>query len=153
MNMKVPYFILLLLLMACNSTNTNTMQNKLEEVKEKLSVAEAALAKAKTDETTFIHTVFFWMKEEVTAAQKADFVKNGMGKLKSCPQIYKAYYGPPANTPRDVVDNTYDFAWICHFKSKEAQDAYQQEPIHLEFVEAYKDLWDRVQVYDNLHLK
>ena len=30
----------------------------------------------------------------------------------------------------DGANNSYDFAWICHFKSKEDQDAYQSEPIH-----------------------
>jgi len=102
------------------------------------------------DKTAFIHTVFFWLKEEVTAEQKLDFLKNGLGKLKEAPTIHRAYYGPPANTPREVVDNSYDFAWICHFENKEDQDAYQNEPIHHRFIENYQHLWERVQVYDNL---
>lgn len=101
------------------------------------------------DETAFIHTVFFWMKADVSEEQKADFVKNGMGKLVDCPQIYKVFYGPPAGTPRDVVDNSYNYAWVCHFKSSADHDAYQVDPIHDRFVENYKHLWERVQVYDN----
>ena len=147
--MKNLFPLLLVLLTACNSVDT-TMQNELEVLKEKLAAAENALAEPAKDETAFIHTVFFWMKETVTAEQKADFEKNGLGKLKACPQIYKVFYGPPAGTPREVVDNSYDYAWICHFKSKEDQDAYQTEPIHLKFVEDYKHLWERVQVYDNV---
>ncbi|MEM1124571.1 MAG: Dabb family protein [Bacteroidota bacterium] len=140
---------LVLLFTACNQVDT-TMQNELAQLKEKLAAAEQAVAAANTDETAFIHTVFFWMKDGVTDEQKADFVANGMGKLKDCPQIYKVFYGPPAGTPREVVDNSYDYAWVCHFKSKADQDAYQTEPIHLKFIEDYKDLWGRVQVYDNV---
>ena len=147
--MRLFYLFAFFLLTACNQVDT-TMQNELNNLKEKLATAEKALAAASTDETAFIHTVFFWMKAEVTEAQKADFVKNGMGKLKDSPQIYRAFFGPPAGTPREVVDNSYDFAWICHFKNKEDQDAYQSEPIHLKFIEDYNHLWERVQVYDNL---
>ena len=102
------------------------------------------------DETAFIHTVFFWMKDSVTDDQKADFLLNGLQDLTRCPQIYKVFYGPPAGTPRDVVDNSYDYAWICHFKSKADHDEYQIDPIHDAFVENYKRLWARVQVYDSL---
>jgi len=147
--MKFLLPLVLILLTACNQVDT-TMQNELTSLKEKLAAAEKALAASAKDETAFIHTVFFWMKEEVTEEQKAEFVKNGMGKLKECPQIYKVFYGPPAGTPREVVDNSYDYAWICHFKSKEEQDAYQTEPIHLKFVEDFNHLWEKVQVYDNI---
>ena len=126
------------------------MQDELNDLKKQLAIAKQKLADSNKEDTALIHTVFFWMKAEVTAAQKVDFVNNGMGKLKNCPQIYKAFYGPPAGTNRDVVDNSYNFAWICHFKSKEDQNAYQNEPIHLKFVEEYKDYWEKVQVYDNL---
>ena len=147
--MKYVCLLCFILLTACNQVDT-TMQNELTALKEKLAAAEKALATPAKDETAFIHTVFFWMKEEVTEEQKADFVKNGMGKLKECPQLYRVFYGPPAGTPREVVDNSYDFAWICHFKSAADQDAYQTEPIHLKFVEDYNHLWEKVQVYDNV---
>jgi hypothetical protein len=103
-----------------------------------------------TDPTAFIHTVFFWLKEEVTEAQKEDFVKNGFGKLKATPTIHQVYYGPAAGTPREVVDNSYAYAWVCHFKSKEDHDAYQVHPIHDKFIADFNHLWARVQVYDNL---
>ncbi|MEL6922907.1 MAG: Dabb family protein, partial [Bacteroidota bacterium] len=72
----------------------------------------------------------------------------GMRDLSKCPTIHKWHYGKPAGTPRDVVDNTYDYAWIVHFKNAADQDVYQDEPIHHLFVERYADLWERVQVYD-----
>ena len=145
--MKNLFYLTLLLLTACNPP---VDMSELNDLKTKLTAAESALAKASVDETAFIHTVFFWMKKEVTEEQKADFVKNGLGKLAKAPTIYKVYYGPPAMSDRDVVDDGFDMAWVVHFRNAEDQAAYQVEPIHLKFVEDYQDLWERVQVYDNL---
>jgi len=141
-------FFLLLLFTSCTQANQQ-MQTELDQLKEKLATTEKALAAA-NEQTAFIHTVYFWMKEGVTAEQKADFVANGLKKLAKAPTIHKVYFGPPAGTDRSVVDNSYDYAWICHFKNTADQDAYQVEPIHLKFVEDYQHLWERVQVYDNV---
>ena len=99
-------------------------------------------------QTTFIHTVFFWLKDEVTDEQRTAF-EQGLADLGECPTIHKWHRAKPAGTPRDVVDNSYDYAWIVHFKTAEDQDAYQDEPIHHLFVERYQQLWARVQVYDS----
>lgn len=136
-------------LFSCNQDHSS-MQSEIIALKEKLALAEKTVTANKNTETIFIHTVYFWFKEGVTDKQKEDFKKNALPELAKSPTIHKVFYGPPAGTPREVVDNSYDFAWICHFKSAEDQDAYQVEPIHLKFVEEYKDLWERVQVYDNL---
>ena len=129
------------------------MENEVKELKEKISAMEKATATPAQDETGFIHTVFFWMNENVTDEQKNNFAKNGLGELVKVSSIYKSYFGPPAKTPREVVDNSYDFALICHFKNKEDQDAYQIDPIHLKFIEDYKELWKNVIVYDNLTME
>jgi hypothetical protein len=126
------------------------MENEVKELKEKIAAMEKAAVIPSQDETGFVHTVFFWMNENVTDEEKANFAKNGLGELVKVSSIYKSYFGPPAKTPREVVDNSYDFALICHFKNKEDQDAYQIDPIHLKFIEDYKDLWKKVIVYDNL---
>ena len=51
---------------------------------------------------------------------------------------------------RDVVDHSYDHALIVHFKDQAAHDAYQIDSIHTAFVEAHKDKWSKVVVYDSL---
>lgn len=147
--MKNLLLLFTLFFFSCNQVDT-TMQNEVKELKEKIAAMEAATATPAKDETGFVHTVFFWMNENVTDEQKADFAKNGLGELVKVSSIYKSYFGPPAKTPREVVDNSYDFALICHFKNKEDQDAYQVDPIHLKFIEDFKDLWKEVIVYDNL---
>ena len=101
------------------------------------------------NETVFIHTVFFWLNDHVTEDEKKQF-ESGLEKLGTVSSIYKFWYGKPAGTPREVVDNSYDYAWIVHFSSAEAQDKYQEDPVHLEFVEKYSHLWQEVKVYDTL---
>lgn len=150
--MKNLLLLTLLFFFSCGQVDT-TMENEVKELKEKIIAMEKAAATPIQDETGFIHTVFFWMNENITEEQKANFAKNGLGELVKVSSIYKSYFGPPAKTPREVVDNSYDFALICHFKNKEDQDAYQIDPIHLKFIEDFKDLWKSVIVYDNLMME
>ena len=97
----------------------------------------------------FIHTVFFWLNDSVTAEDKATF-EEGLTELGTVPAILKSLYGIPAGTPREVVDNSYDYALIVYFSDAESQDEYQVDPVHQEFVEKYNHLWDSVKVYDTI---
>ncbi len=98
---------------------------------------------------SFVHTVFFWMKEDLSD-EEARFFEEGMEKLGKTPSILSYKWGKPAGTPREVVDNSYSYAWIVDFASSEDQDAYQVDPVHLQFIEDCKDLWTKVQVYDTI---
>lgn len=143
----MKYVVLLLtLFISCQSTSDNVLQDKIKELELALSEANAK----NNDETDFIHTVYFWMKDDITDAEQEEFGTEALAALTKCSSIYKVYYGPPAHTPREVVDNSYDYAWICHFRSKEDQDAYQVDPIHTKLVEDYNHLWEKVIVYDNV---
>ena len=97
----------------------------------------------------FIHTVYFWLKKDNPELLK-EFKEKGLPKLATVSSIKNVYWGPSAGTPRDVVDNSYDISWIVTFQNAEEQDKYQVDPIHLEFVELYQSLFERVQVYDTL---
>ncbi len=114
------------------------------EVKPNLPVAENFVAQ----KPGFIHTVFFWMKEDISVADHEKFKKE-LAKLEKCSSIQSVYWGPPAISERDVVDSSFDYAWVVHFKNSADQDAYQVDPIHLAFVESCKNLWEKVQVFDN----
>jgi len=92
----------------------------------------------------FVHTVYFYAAEGLTEQRKTEFM-TGLADLAKTPSIQKVYYGPPAGTDREVVDNNYLIAWICHFASSEDHDAYQKDPIHLKFIEDYKELPPKVQ--------
>lgn len=100
-------------------------------------------------EITFVHTVFFWLNDSVTLQDRAYF-EEGLVELGKVPSIAEYYYGKPAGTDRGVVDNSYDYAWIVHFANAADQDEYQEDPIHLEFIEKYNHLWEEVKVYDTI---
>jgi hypothetical protein len=95
----------------------------------------------------FVHTVYFWLKEGTTEADKADFEK-GLAKLCTIDLIQTGYFGTPAMTPRDVVDNSYGYGLTLLFKDRADQDAYQVHPDHDVFIAAHKHIWERVHVYD-----
>ncbi len=100
----------------------------------------------------FVHMVYFWLNDDVTETDRLAF-HEGVQELAHCKTVQNAFIGPPAMTPRDVVDNSYDYALLVHFATKEDHDAYQEDPDHHRFINAYKHLWARVQVYDHLPVK
>ena len=103
----------------------------------------------KIPKATFVHTVYFWMKDGITPEEEKMF-EGELVKLGTCPSILSYKWGKPAGTPRDVVDNSYGYALIEEFANMEDQAIYQDDPIHLAFIENSKDLWSRVQVYDTI---
>ncbi len=95
-----------------------------------------------------IHTVFFWLKPDLTAAQRAEFDRTvaTLGTIKS---VDKCYIGVPAGVPdRPVVDKSFSVGLTVICKDVAAHNAYQVDPIHLAFIEKCKAYWTRVQIYD-----
>ena len=95
-----------------------------------------------------IHTVFFWLNDGVSEADKAAFIE-GAKKLGTVETVHACHVATPADTPRRaVVDHSFGVNLVLHFESIALHDAYQVHPIHKEFVDLYHHLWARVQVYD-----
>ena len=130
---------------SCQDDST-ALRTELSQLK---SEVENLQEEMMNSETGFIHTVYFYAKKNISDTRLEEFME-GLETLATVPSIGQVWYGPPANTPRDVVDNNYTIAWICHFKNAADQEAYQVDPIHLKFVEDYEDVWEKVLVYDNL---
>lgn len=145
------YLILLLFFSLSCKQNDSGLLSELDTLKTELKNTQSELSEYKKGQSGFIHSVYFWLVDDISEPQRKDFIEKGLGKLKECKHLSSIYVGPPADSePREVVDDTYDYAWICHFKDKAAHDAYQIDPIHLSFVENYGDLFKEVKVYDNL---
>jgi hypothetical protein len=95
-----------------------------------------------------IHTVFFWLKPELTAAQRAEFRK-GVDSLTQIRAATQVFVGAPAATAeRPVIDRSYAVGLTVIVPDVAAHDAYQVDPIHLEFVRRFGTYWTRVQIYD-----
>lgn len=95
-----------------------------------------------------IHTVFFYLKPDLSAADRSAFAE-GVATLGKIPSLSAFYLGTPASTgKRPVIDDTYDYAITCVLADVAAHDAYQVDPIHLAFIHDHKDKWTTVKVYD-----
>ncbi len=97
----------------------------------------------------FRHHVFFWLKEPDNQQHRGDFLRE-LRKMTEIEEIEEYWIGVPANTPRDVVDNSWTFEWLVSFRDREAWAVYHDHPIHHEFVEQASSLWEKVRIYDSL---
>jgi len=140
--------LLLLTILYATSCKNNQAEltNQISALQKEITQLKATSAEP---DPGFIHTVYFYASDGLTEERKKEFIV-GLADLAETPSIQKVYYGPPAGTDREIVDNNYLVAWICHFKSAADHDAYQVDPIHLKFIEDYKDVWSKVLIYDNL---
>ncbi|MFY0593833.1 Dabb family protein [Roseivirga sp.] len=130
--------------------STFTISLLLAGCQAKVSDATVSVVSAKSVErleNPFVHTAYFWFKDSATEEQIADF-KKGADRLAEIETVKFFHAGAPAPTTREVIENTYDYAVVFHFKDLEAQEFYQQAPIHLQMIEDHSDIWERVMVTD-----
>lgn len=99
----------------------------------------------------FCHIVHFWLKDDITDAQRLTFIDE-VKKLANSENVAEFRLGKPAGTPREVVDNSYDFQIVVSFESQAAHDAYQSatDEVHSHFVATCKELFAKVLIYDSL---
>jgi len=95
-----------------------------------------------------VHSVYFWLKSDLTTAQRAEF-KRGVESLRKIKAVKEIHIGAPAATEkRPVIESSYSVALTVIVKNVAGHNAYQVDPIHLAFVKACKGYWTRVQIYD-----
>lgn len=93
------------------------------------------------------HNVYFWLKNDLTPGDLSAF-EQGLQALTHDPAVQSGYYGRPADTHREVVENSYSYGLLLLFDNLAAHDQYQQGAVHLEFVAAHASKWARVVVHD-----
>lgn len=95
-----------------------------------------------------VHSVYFWLRPELTEAQRAAF-RQGVESLAGIKAVTQLYVGTPARTQkRPIIDDSYSVALTVVCRDVAAHDAYQVDPVHLAFVNQFKTYWSRVQIYD-----
>ena len=97
----------------------------------------------------FVHSVYFWLKEDLTSEQQAQFWQ-GVNSLATIGTVRQAYVGRPAPTDRPVIDHSYTCALILAFDDQAGHDLYQSDPVHDRFRDECSPLWSRVLIYDAL---
>jgi len=115
-----------------------------------LSMYNPAQAKSNV-ETKFIHHVYFWLKKPEDPAVNKKIVE-GLKEMGTIESISLLHIGTPADTDREVIDNTYHYSFLIGFKDRKGHDLYQEHPIHEKFRNELGDLWTKVLVYDSVDL-
>lgn len=99
----------------------------------------------------FFHMVYFWLINDSPEVKKK-FLKELKDFVAQVDEIKKVHIGPPADTDRDVIDNTYSYSLVVIFDSRKEHDLYQEHPAHKKFIENASSLWNRVLVYDSVKI-
>jgi hypothetical protein len=96
----------------------------------------------------FSHVVIFWT--DPAQPNAVDELVAGANKyLKDIPGVLQFHVGRMSSSPRPVVEQTYQVALNLVFPSKQAEQAYQVHPQHIEFVEkVFKPTCKKVVIYD-----
>ena len=96
----------------------------------------------------FSHVVIFWTDRAQPKA--ADELVAGVNKyLKAIPGVLHFHVGKMSPSPRPVVEQSYQVALNLVFPNKQAEQAYQVHPLHLEFVEkVFKPTCKKAVIYD-----
>ncbi len=96
-----------------------------------------------------IHAVFFWLKKDLPAEQRAIF-ESELVRLKEISYLVHGFVGKPAPTEeRPVTDHSFDYSLTLHFKNLADHEHYQTKcEQHLRFVSTCKGFWEKVLVYD-----
>jgi hypothetical protein len=103
----------------------------------------------KNFDPSFVHTVFFWLHNPDDQSDRAAF-EASLGKFLSKSAYAKTkFIGTPPKASRDVVDGSFTYSLVLSFDSPEAQQAYQEEQPHLDFIAESEHLWKKVIVYDS----
>ena len=104
---------------------------------------------ASTFEHGFVHMVFFWLKPDLGQSERERFLHALQTMVADSQFALTGHIGVPAQTPRDVVDNSYDYSLLVTFENAAAHDRYQAEPPHDVFRAVASELAERVQIYDS----
>jgi hypothetical protein len=97
----------------------------------------------------FIHAVYFWLRPDLTADERARY-DAGVRSLLAIPGIAHGWIGAPAATDRPVIERGYSRALVVAFPDAAAHDAYQVHPVHDRFREDCGGMWTRVQIFDSV---
>jgi hypothetical protein len=97
----------------------------------------------------FVHSVYFWLREGLTPAERDHFVA-GLRSLRGIAGVAQGYIGVPASTDRPVIDRTYSWSLVFVFANQADHDAYQVAPVHHTFRAECSGYWTTVRVFDSV---
>lgn len=112
-------------------------------------VADAAAIDHSPARGGFVHSVYFWLRPELSSEQRDAFVR-GLESLRGIEMVRHGWIGVPAATDRPVIDRSYSYALTLVFANDVEQEAYQVHAVHDRFRRDFETFWTRVQIYDSV---
>lgn len=97
----------------------------------------------------FVHSVFFWLRDNLSDAELNQFVE-GAQALTRLESVRYGFLGTPAETDRPVIDRSYSYALTAIFDDEAGHDEYQVHEVHDRFRDECASLWTRVLIYDSV---
>ena len=97
----------------------------------------------------FVHAVYFWLRQDLTAAERDRFAA-GLRSLRAIEDVENGYIGTPAATDRPIIERGYSNALVLIFRDQAAHDRYQVHPVHDRFRAECGGLWTTVRIYDSV---
>lgn len=109
------------------------------------STTMAETLSMKTKNNKIAHQVYFWLKNPEERQKLID----GINTLKKIKTVRQMHVGIVAGTEkRDVIDTSWGVSLLLFFDDIAGEANYQTDPIHLDFVKNYSNLWNKVVIYD-----
>jgi hypothetical protein len=109
------------------------------------STTMAETLSMKTKNNKIAHQVYFWLKNPEDRQKLID----GVNTLKKIKTVRQMHVGIVAGTEkRDVIDTSWGVSLLLFFDDIAGEASYQTDPIHLDFVKNYSNLWNKVVIYD-----
>lgn len=97
----------------------------------------------------FVHSVLFWLRDNLSEAEHQQFV-DGAKSLTRIDSVRHGFLGTPADTDRPIIDRSYSYALTVVFDDEAGHDEYQVHEVHDRFREECASLWTRVLIYDSI---
>ncbi|BCX46806.1 stress responsive barrel domain protein [Haloferula helveola] len=100
---------------------------------------------------TVDHVVIFWLKRPGNGDDK-ERLHAAAGQLEAIPGVLAVRHGNVIASDREIVDDSFDLAYIITFDSVESLRAYDPHPIHAKLAaEVARPLCRKILVYDVIH--
>jgi Stress responsive A/B Barrel Domain len=97
----------------------------------------------------FVHTVYFWLKPDLSKAQHDTFIA-GIKQLLGIKTVRFGHYGKPADTNRPIIERSYSYALVVAFDDAKGHDFYQEVDVHDQFRQQCGTFWHKVVIYDSV---
>lgn len=141
-------------LVSCKENKTEAANSPVDATAEAAALTNEAEQQTqeamKTFDSNFAHVVYFWLHNPDSEDDRQTF-EAALTKFLSRSGYAKTHFiGTPPLATRGVVDGSFTYNLIVTFESAEAQQAYQDEQPHLDFIDEAQHLWEKVVVYDAL---